>query len=54
MYGKQQKVSFKVSSYTSKCVIDYIHSDIWGPIALFSNEGTPYFVSFIDDFSRKV
>jgi hypothetical protein len=54
LYGKQQRVSFKVASHTSKGVPDYVHSDVWGPMAVPSNGGAHYFVSFIDDFSRKV
>ncbi|KAK3028831.1 hypothetical protein RJ639_038658 [Escallonia herrerae] len=53
VFGKQKRVSFKVSSHTSKGVLDYIHSDIWGPIKHISNGGARYFVTFIDDFSRK-
>lgn len=54
VYGKQRRVSFKVASHTSKGVLDYVHSDVWGPVAVSSNGGAYYFVSFIDDFSRKV
>ena len=52
VYGKQQ--SAKATSHTCKGVLDYVHSDIWGPIAVPSNGGAHYFVSFIDDFSGKV
>ena len=34
--------------------MDYIHSDLWGLATVPSKEGHKYFVSFIDDFSRKV
>jgi hypothetical protein len=55
LFGNQQiRVSFKVVSHTSKSVLDYVHSDVWGPVAVPSNGGAHYFVSFIDDFSRKV
>jgi hypothetical protein len=54
VYGKQRRVSFKVGSHTSKGVLEYVHSDVWGPVAVSSNGGAYYFVSFIDDFSRKV
>jgi hypothetical protein len=53
LYGKQRRVSFKVSSHTSKGVLDYVHSNVWGPVAVPSNKGI-HFVNFIDDFSRKV
>ncbi|KAK3038599.1 hypothetical protein RJ639_027262 [Escallonia herrerae] len=54
VFGKQKRVSFKAASHTSKGVLDYIHSDVWGPIRHISNGGARYFVTFIDDFSRKV
>ncbi|KAK3006921.1 hypothetical protein RJ639_016776 [Escallonia herrerae] len=38
----------------SKGVLDYVHSDVWGPIKHVSNGGARYFVTFIDDFLRKV
>ena len=28
MYGKQHRVNFKTSSYTSKGVLDYVHLDV--------------------------
>jgi hypothetical protein len=52
VYGKQRKVSFKVASHTSKGVLDYVHSDIWRPMAMPSNGGAHYFVSFIDIFQE--
>ena len=54
--GKQCKVSFKVPSKEngSKGLLDYIHSDVWGPAPTRSNGGARYFVTFMDDFSRKV
>ncbi|KAK3000288.1 hypothetical protein RJ639_023744 [Escallonia herrerae] len=51
---KHKRVSFKASSHTSKGVLDYVHSDVWGPIMRVLNEGAHYSVTFIDDFSRKV
>ncbi|KAK3032792.1 hypothetical protein RJ639_035895 [Escallonia herrerae] len=53
VFGKQKRVNFKIASHTSKGVLDYIHSDVWGPIKHISNGGARYFVTFIDDFSRK-
>ncbi|KAK3027969.1 hypothetical protein RJ639_039436 [Escallonia herrerae] len=50
----KKRVSFKAASHTSKGVLDYVHSDVWGPIRHISNGGARYFVTFIDDFSRKV
>jgi transposase InsO family protein len=38
----------------SKGVLDYVHSHVWGPVSVSSHSGAHYFVSFIDDYSRKV
>ena len=54
VYGKQHRVSFKTGVHTSKEVLDYVHSDVWGPVTVSSHSGAHYFVSFIDDYSRKV
>ncbi|KAK8936753.1 hypothetical protein KSP39_PZI011993 [Platanthera zijinensis] len=52
--GKQHKVKFMTSSRRSKDVLEYIHSDVWGPAPVPSLGGANYFVTFIDDYSRKV
>eukprot|EP00253_Pinus_taeda_P034717 PITA_34717 len=54
LFGKQSKQKFKTGKHTSKGILDYIHSDVWGPAPTASFGGSSYFVSFIDDFSRKV
>jgi len=54
VFGKQCRLKFKVGSHTSKGILDYIHSDVWGPAPTISFGGSLYFVSFIDDYSRKV
>ena len=35
-------------------ILDYIHSDVWGQSPTVSLGGSSYFVTFIDDYSRKV
>lgn len=52
--GKQCKVKFKIANPTSKGVLDYIHFDIWDPVDVISKGGYYYFLTFIDDYSRKV
>jgi hypothetical protein len=54
VYGKQQRVNFKVTSQTSKGILDYVHSNVWGPVVVPSNRGAHYFIIFINYFSRKV
>lgn len=46
--GKQKRVKFLSSPHTTKGALDYTHSKIWGA------GGVRYFVTFIDDRSRKV
>ena len=52
--GNKASKSLKLENITSKGILDYIHSDIWGPSPITSYGGSSYFVSFIDDFSRKM
>ncbi|KAK4402106.1 Retrovirus-related Pol polyprotein from transposon TNT 1-94 [Sesamum angolense] len=56
--GKQHKVHFPSSSspnpVTSSCVLDYVHADVWGPANVPSHGGNRFFLSIIDNFSRKV
>ncbi|TQD88564.1 hypothetical protein C1H46_025883 [Malus baccata] len=37
----------------AKSVLEMVHSDLYGPINPVSNGNKKYFISFIDDFSRK-
>ena len=54
IYGKAKRLKFAVAEHHSKGTLDYIHSDLWGPAYVFSHSGARYFLSIIDDFSRKV
>ena len=55
VFGKSHKQSFLVGKHTTKGILEYIHSDLWGSV---SNEptlsGYISFLTFIDDYSRKV
>jgi hypothetical protein len=51
--GKQCRVRFKTAIHKTKGILDYVHSDIWGPVRTLSKGGAQYFMSFIDDYSRK-
>lgn len=54
--GKQHKMSFpvSVSRSVSKDVLEYLHADVWGTSSVTSRGGCSYFLSVVDDFSRKV
>ncbi|KAL6533177.1 hypothetical protein OROMI_027289 [Orobanche minor] len=53
--GKQTRVTFKGHTPSRKeNVLDLIHSDVCGPMKTRTIGGCRYFVTFIDDHSRKV
>ncbi|KZV56298.1 hypothetical protein F511_00295 [Dorcoceras hygrometricum] len=52
--GKCSRVRFKRSSTQSKGILDYVHSDLWGPSRVASRGGARYYISVIDDYSRKL
>ena len=55
MQAKQHKNSFrKDAGSRSKASLEVIYSDVCGPIQVDSMGGNKYFVTFIDDFSRKL
>jgi hypothetical protein len=51
--GKNIKKPFPSSENRSKKILDMIHSDVCGPMPVKSLGGSLYYVTFIDDFSRK-
>lgn len=54
VFGKQKNVSFSTATHRTKGILDYIHSDLWGPSKVTSYGGRRYMMTIIDDFSRKV
>jgi len=53
--GKQKKLSFlKVGRTLKPRKLELVHTDLWGPSPVASLGGSRYYVTFIDDFSRKV
>ena len=52
--GKQTRVKFATAVHDTKGILDYVHSDVWGPTRTASLGGKHYFVTFVDDFSRRV
>lgn len=52
--NKQRRVSFKPLGFVqSKAPLERVYSDVWGPINVPGRNGEKYFLSIIDDFSRK-
>ncbi|WZZ72276.1 hypothetical protein YC2023_083646 [Brassica napus] len=53
--GKSHKQSFPKAKHVTNGILEYVHSDLWGfPSTPDSLAGAKYFVTFIDDFSKKV
>ena len=53
MKGKNTKKTFASSESQEKGIFEIIHFDVCGPMSSSSLSGYVYYVSFIDDFSRK-
>ncbi|KAH9697306.1 hypothetical protein KPL71_023556 [Citrus sinensis] len=54
VFGKATRLKFNTGKHETKQTLDYIHSDIWGPSQIPSHGGARYFITFIDDYSRKL
>jgi len=52
--GKQRRVKFGTAIHNTKGILDYVHSDVRGPAKTPSIGGRHYFVTFVDDFFRRV
>ena len=52
--GKHHRVSFSTSTHKAKSMLEYVHSDLWGPASNPTSGGNKYFLSIIDDYTRKV
>ncbi|KAE8724015.1 65-kDa microtubule-associated protein 3 [Hibiscus syriacus] len=55
IFGKQKKVSFAKIGKTPKTEkLELIHTDVWGPSPVPFLVGSLYYVTFIDDSTRKI
>lgn len=52
--GKSKKAPYQKGIHTSRKPLDYAHCDLWGPAKTESLSGGRYFLSIMDDYSRKV
>jgi hypothetical protein len=54
IFGKQHRESFPGGkSYRERAPLEIVHLDICGPMQTTSIGSSTYFLTFIDDFSRK-
>lgn len=53
MRTREVKATFSRSNNRVECVLGLIHTDICGPMSTRDLSGGEYFVTFIDDHSRK-
>lgn len=52
--GKQSRLPFPTEGSRATAQLELIHSDLCGPMEETSFSGAKYFITFIDDFIRKV
>lgn len=53
--GKSHKQKFPKGAHTTKEVLEYIHTDLWGSSNTVSSlSGAHYFLTLTDDFSKRV
>ena len=53
-HGKQNIISFRRNIASRKShVLDLVHYDVCGPLKVRTLGGALYFITFIDDYSRK-
>ena len=53
-FEKQRQVNFSKGMRNTKGTLDYLHSDLWGPSRVPSNDGANYMLTIINDFSKRV
>ena len=52
--GNQKKLSFLIGGGKLKATkLELVHNDLWGPSSVASITGSRYYITFIDDCSRK-
>ena len=53
--GKQKNVNFLKTGRTPTAEkLELVHTDLWGPSLVASLRGSRYYITFIDDSSRKI
>ena len=54
LIGKHHRASFKKQAVRKSKVLDQVHSDVCGPMKTRTLGGCVYFLTFVDDYSRKL
>lgn len=52
--GKSARQGFETATHITKDKLDYVHSDLWVPAWVTTHAGAKYFLTLVDDFSRKL
>ena len=52
--GKQTRVRFDTAEHKNQGMLDYIHFDVCKPLEVISLGGFKYFMTIVDDYSRRV
>ena len=47
VFGKHKRVLFNTSTHKSKCILDYVHSDLWEPSRKPSIGGSHYMLTIM-------
>ena len=53
-FGKQARHAFPQERNVTSSPLDVIHSNVWGPTEHASMSGSRFYVTFVDDHTRKV
>ena len=53
IYGKQSQKRFPSGAIRENGILEMVHSVVFDPVTVPSLDGSLYYVSFIDVFSRK-
>ena len=54
MANRKRVRFFKAGREPKTKKLELVHTDVWGPLTVTSLEGSNYYVTFIDNSSRKV
>lgn len=52
--GKSTKLPYKQITYRAERCLEYLHCDLWSPSRIATLGGARFFMSIIDDCSRKL